>query len=88
MVPVDGPRPDRTDAREAPARRCPFVKVNCAAIPESPFERERFGYESASLFFTGAHAARPLVLRRTARRGVNGLVRQHGGNLPTATACA
>jgi Nif-specific regulatory protein len=42
----------------------PFIKVNCAAIPESPFESELFGHEKGA--FTGAAAARGLV--RTGRR--------------------
>ena len=38
---------------ESPRKFGPFIKVNCAAIPETLFESELFGYREGA--FTGAH---------------------------------
>ena len=45
----------------------PFLKVNCAAIPESLLESELFGYEKGS--FTGANAKGKIGLWEAAHNG-------------------
>ena len=43
--------------RMSPRAAAPFIKVNCAAIPDTLFEAELFGHEKGA--FTGAVQARP-----------------------------
>jgi DNA-binding NtrC family response regulator len=47
----------RTLHARSSRRAAPFVKINCAAIPEGLFESELFGYEKGA--FTGAAARKP-----------------------------
>ncbi len=41
----------------SPRREMPFIKINCAAIPEMLLESELFGYEKGA--FTGALSSKP-----------------------------
>lgn len=50
----------------SPRRECPFVPVNCGAIPEALLESELFGHERGA--FTSATRAKP-GLCETAHRG-------------------
>ena len=53
----------------ASARRPgPFVKVNCAAIPQGLLESELFGHEKGA--FTGAHRRKPGQFERSEERRV------------------
>jgi DNA-binding NtrC family response regulator len=42
--------------KQSPRNKCPFVEVNCAAIPSELIESELFGHEKGS--FTSAHKQR------------------------------
>lgn len=46
----------------SPRREGPFIKVNCAAIPETLFESELFGHERGA--YTGASGARAGLFER------------------------
>ena len=54
--------------RGSPRKDNPFIKINCAAIPENLLESELFGYEKGS--FTGAH-----------HRKIGRFEQAHGGTL-------
>jgi DNA-binding NtrC family response regulator len=47
--------------RQGARRAAPFISINSAALPDSLFESEMFGYERGA--FTGAHARYPGKLR-------------------------
>ncbi|HYO96214.1 MAG TPA: sigma 54-interacting transcriptional regulator [Polyangiaceae bacterium] len=49
--------------RRSPRARHPFLRLNCAALPESLLEGELFGHERGA--FTGAHAAKAGLLEST-----------------------
>jgi len=48
-------------------KTCPFVAVNCAAIPDTLLESELFGYEAGA--FTGAHKSGKVGLFEHAHKG-------------------
>jgi transcriptional regulator with PAS, ATPase and Fis domain len=54
----------RTLHRQSPRAAAPFLGVNCAALPESLFESELFGYERGA--FTGATQAKSGLLESAA----------------------
>ena len=51
--------------RNSPRQQNPFLRINCAAIPDSLLESELFGYERGA--FTGAHAFKEGQLKQADR---------------------
>ncbi len=51
--------------RRSPRAEHPFLRLNCAALPESLLEGELFGHERGA--FTGAHAAKAGLIESTDR---------------------
>ena len=64
---------------ESPRSTKNFVKINCAALPETLLESELYGYEKGA--FTGAHRKRPGKFK-TADKGV--LFLDEIGDMPMA----
>lgn len=54
--------------RRSPRAKHPFLKLNCAALPESLLEGELFGHERGS--FTGAHATKTGLIEATDKGSV------------------
>ncbi|HWA75846.1 MAG TPA: sigma 54-interacting transcriptional regulator [Polyangiaceae bacterium] len=54
--------------RRSPRVEHPFLRLNCAALPESLLEGELFGHERGA--FTGAHAAKVGLIESTDRGSV------------------
>ncbi|SUY45445.1 PAS domain S-box [Clostridium putrefaciens] len=69
--------------KESNRRVGPFIKVNCAAIPNELFESELFGYESGS--FTGASQKGKPGLFELANEGT--ILLDEVGELPLSVQC-